>query len=139
MPHDAVRPTPHEAPVGRRETEGPAQGKERHNADPKPNHLHSEPDIDPPVDVRSDRPEKNTTERSAKGEEPVAPPAAHRARRTPDQVGDDNPTLLDKEPRSQQSVGMKVRPQSRVYKERSAARSDNIRKKPNQANSAGTK
>ena len=115
MPHDAVRPIPHEPSVCCGETEGPAQGEERQNADPKTNQLYAEPDVDPPVHVRSDRAEQHATERSAKSQEPVAPPTTHRARWAPDQVGDYNPTLLDKEPRSEQSVGMQVRSGARFY------------------------
>ena len=72
------------------------------------------------------RPKQHTAERSGESEEPVAPSPSHRMGWASDEIGDDNPCLLDEEGHADQSVLMQIGLQRGLRKERRAAGADEV-------------
>jgi len=104
MANDGIRPTSDQSPVRSREPEGAPESKKRKHTDRKSDELDNEPSVKPPQWMSTDWSEQHTAERATEREEPVIHPAADRARRAPNEIGNDHPHLFGKEGSPNQAV-----------------------------------
>jgi hypothetical protein len=106
--------------------------KKRKHTDRKSDELDNEPSVEPPQWMSTDWSEQHTAERAAEREEPVIHPAADRARRAPNEIGNDHPHLFGKEGCPDQAVRPQDGLQGCLCKERGAGSSNEIRSDPDQ-------
>jgi hypothetical protein len=137
MADDGVGATSHQPSIGGREAERAAKGEEGHDTDRQAQDLQALPRIESPVRMSSNWPEQHRAERPAESKCPIAPPPAHRACRTADQVGKHNPRLLDEEYSAYRAVRPQVVLQGDLCKKRRAAGSDEIRRDPRELSCSG--
>src|ERR1700722_4431718 len=79
------------------------------------------------------RSEQDTTERSAERQEPVPHPSAGRPGRASDEVGDDDPHLLEEENRTDEAMGLEVALQGGISEEGCARGADECRRDPDES------
>ena len=132
MTDDGVGAFAHESAIRGNKTEGPAEGEEGRHTSGQAHQLKDQAEADPPLRMGSLRSEQDASERSTKSKEPVAPPMAHGARRTPNQVRHNDPHLLCEEGNTQRTMRLQVGLERGLGEDGGAGGADEIHRDPDQ-------